>query len=146
MHNKLKPAAENGTGVTLRLCSDKIGTNQKNISHNLLLTNTQVASLCKAFVNYSSKNVKLSKTCLNKVKQSSDFLGRLLGPLSKVELLLMKNALRPLAKSVPVPLGLREQQLMQEFMKIIIMIQGLWIWNNNTNYIKQRNERHYVNS
>ena len=90
MHNKLKPAAENGTGVTLRLCSDKIGTNQTK-----LLTNTQVASLCKAFVNYSSKNVKLSKTCLNKVKQSSDFLSRHLGPLSKVELLLMKNALRP---------------------------------------------------
>ena len=33
-----------------------------NFSHKLLLTNTQVANLHKAFVNNSSVDIKLSKT------------------------------------------------------------------------------------
>ena len=38
--------------------------------------------------------------------QSGGFLGRLLGPLLKAGLLLMKNVIKPLAKSVLIPLGL----------------------------------------
>ena len=38
--------------------------------------------------------------------QSRGFLGRLLGPLLKVGLPLIKNVVKPLAKSVLVPLGL----------------------------------------
>ena len=38
--------------------------------------------------------------------QSGGFLGRLLGPLLKTGLLLMKSVIKPLAKSVLVPLGL----------------------------------------
>ena len=38
--------------------------------------------------------------------QSGGFLGRLLGPLLKTGLLLIKNAIKPLAKSVLIPLGL----------------------------------------
>ena len=38
--------------------------------------------------------------------QSGGFLGRLLGPLLKTGLLLMKNVIKPLAKSVLIPLGL----------------------------------------
>ena len=38
--------------------------------------------------------------------QAGGFLGRLLGPLLKTGLPLMKNVLKPLAKSVLVPLGL----------------------------------------
>ena len=38
--------------------------------------------------------------------QSGGFLGRLLGPLLKTGLPLMKNVIQPLAKSVLVPLGL----------------------------------------
>ena len=38
--------------------------------------------------------------------QSSAFSGRLLGPLLKTGLPLMKNVLKPLAKSVLIPLGL----------------------------------------
>ena len=41
-----------------------------------------------------------------KIGQSGGFLGRLLGPLLKTELPLMRNALKPLAKSVLTPLGL----------------------------------------
>ena len=38
--------------------------------------------------------------------QSGGFLGKLLGPLLKTELPLIKNILTPLAKSVLIPLGL----------------------------------------
>ena len=38
--------------------------------------------------------------------QSGGFLGGLLGPLSKSELPLLKNVIKPLAKIVLIPLGL----------------------------------------
>ena len=38
--------------------------------------------------------------------QSGEFLGRLLGPLLKTGLALMKNVINPLAKSVLIPFGL----------------------------------------
>ena len=43
---------------------------------------------------------------MHKIGQSGGFLGRLLGPLLKTGLPLMKNVLKPLAKSVLIPLGL----------------------------------------
>ena len=46
------------------------------------------------------------KTQLSKMIQSGEFLGRLLGPLLKTGLPLMKNVIKPLAKSVLIPLGL----------------------------------------
>ena len=49
---------------------------------------------------------KLSKTQLSEIMQSGGILGRLLGPLLKTGLLLMKNVIQPLAKSVLIPLGL----------------------------------------
>ena len=51
-------------------------------------------------------NIKLSKTQLNKIVQSGEFLGRLLGPLLKTKLSLIGNVLKPLAKSVLIPLRL----------------------------------------
>ena len=72
----------------------------------MLLTNAQVSKIRKAFGNGSSANTKLSKTQLHKIGQSKGVLGRLLGPLLKTGLPLIGNALKPLAKSVLVPLGL----------------------------------------
>ena len=43
---------------------------------------------------------------MHKIGQSKGFLDRLLGPLLKTSLLLMKNLLKPLAKSILIPLGL----------------------------------------
>ena len=74
--------------------------------HKFLLTNIQVSRLCKVFVNAFSANIELLKTQLHKIGQSGKFLGRLLGPLIKTGLLLMKNVLKPLAKSVLKPLEL----------------------------------------
>ena len=48
----------------------------------------------------------LSKSQISKMIQSGGFLGRLLGPLLKTELPLMENVIKPLAKSVLIPLGL----------------------------------------
>ena len=48
----------------------------------------------------------LSKTQISKMMQSGGFLGRLLGPLLKTGLPLIKNVIKPLAKSVLIPLGL----------------------------------------
>ena len=71
--------------------------------HKLFLTNTQVSKLDEAFTNGSSANMKLSKTQLHKKGQSGGFLGRLIGPLVKTELPLIKNVLKQLAESVLIP-------------------------------------------
>ena len=44
--------------------------------------------------------------CHHTMGKSGGFLGRLLGPLLKTGLSLKKNVLKPLAKSVLIPLGL----------------------------------------
>ena len=83
-----------------------IGDNETNFPHKLLLTNRQVANLRKAFANYLSTDIKLSKTQLSKMMQSGGFIGRLLGPLLKTGLPLIKNVIKPLAKNVLIPLEL----------------------------------------
>ena len=50
--------------------------------------------------------IKLSKTLLHRIWQSGGFLGRFLGPLLKSGFPLIENVLKPLAKSVLIPLGL----------------------------------------
>ena len=74
--------------------------------HELLLTGRQVSSICKVFLNNSSVDIKFSKTQLSKMIQSGGFLGKLLGPLLKTGLPLIKNVITPLAKSVLILLGL----------------------------------------
>ena len=104
--NKFKSAIKIETRVVLRLSSNMTGDNETNFSHKLLLTNTQVSNLRKAFANHLSTDIKLSKTQLSKMIQSGGFLGRLLGPLLKTGLPLIKNVIKPLAKIVLIPLGL----------------------------------------
>ena len=55
-----------------------IGGNETNFPHKLLLTNRQVANLREAVANYSSANIKLTKTQLSNMIQSGGFLSRLL--------------------------------------------------------------------
>ena len=83
-----------------------VGDDETNFSHKLLLTNRQIENLRKAFPNYLSTDIKLSKTQISKMIQSGGFLSRLLGPLLKTGLPLMKNVIKPLAKSVLIPLRL----------------------------------------
>ena len=106
--NKLKSSIKNETDVVLRISSSMVGNSSDNTNfpHELLLTNRQVANIRKAFANHSSIGIKLSKIQLSKVIQSGGFLGKLLGPLLKTGLPLMKSVTKPLAKSVLIPLGL----------------------------------------
>ena len=106
--NKLKSAIKNEIEVGLRLSSSMIGNSddETNFPNKLLLANRQVANFRKAFANNSSVNIKLSKTQLSKMIQSGAFFGKLLGPLLKTGLPLMKNVIKSLAKSVLIPLGL----------------------------------------
>ena len=105
--NKLKSAIKNETDVVLRLSSNMIGNSddETNFPHKLLLTNRQVANLRNAFTNHASTDIKLTKTQLSKMMQLGGFLGRLLGPLLKTGLPLMKSVIQPLAKNVLIPLG-----------------------------------------
>ena len=48
----------------------------------------------------------LTTRLLSKIIQSGGFLGKLLDPLLKTGLPLIKNVIKPLAKSVLIPLGL----------------------------------------
>ena len=106
--NKLKPSIKNENDVVLKISSNMVGNSNDNTNflHELLLTNRQVANIRKAFANHLSTDIKLSKTQLSKLIQSGGFLGRLLGPLLKTGLPLMKSVIKPLAKSVLIPLGL----------------------------------------
>ena len=72
--NKLNSGIKNKTEVALKLSSNIINdsSNDDNFHkfrnlHKLLLTNTQVSKLCKAFTNNSSANKKLSKARLHKI-------------------------------------------------------------------------------
>ena len=103
--NKLKCGIENNTEVTLKVLSNAV-SDENIFWRKLLLTNTQVLRLLKAFVNDSSANIKLSKPLLQKVGQSGGFLGRLLKPLLKTGLPLIGSALKLSAKRVLIPLGL----------------------------------------
>ena len=67
---------------------------ETNFPHKLLLTNSQVANLRKAFVNRTSTVSKLSKAQLTKM-QKGGFL-RFLAPLLKSGLSLLKSVIKPL--------------------------------------------------
>ena len=87
------------SSITIANCND-----ESNFPHTVLLTNRQAENLPKTLANNSvttrAANIKLLKTQLCKFIQTGDFLGRLLQPLLKANLLLMKKVLQPLAKCV----------------------------------------------
>ena len=97
--SKLKSAIKNETDVVLRLSPNMIGISgdNTNFPHELVLTNRQVSNLRKAFAKNTSTDIKLPKTQLSKMIQSGGFLGRLLGPLLKTGLPLIKSLIKPLA-------------------------------------------------
>ena len=57
--------------MILRLSSNMIGNSddETNFLHKLLLTNRQIANLCKAFANHTTTDIKLSKAQLTKIKK-----------------------------------------------------------------------------
>ena len=95
--NKLKPAIKNETEVKLNLSSNLIwsSNDETNFPHKLLLTDTQVSKICKAFANGSSANIKVSKIQLSKMLQQGRFVisipGAFLIQIKRIEKLLIKQ-------------------------------------------------------
>ena len=85
----------------------------------------------------------VSKAQLSKMIQSEGFLGRLFGPLLKTGLPLLKNVVKPLAKSLLITLGLTAAASAADAGK---HKKNLRLWNSNTNNIKWWNGRHNENS
>ena len=95
--NKLKPAIKNETEVKLNLSSNLIwsSNDETNFPHKLLLNDTQVSKICKAFANGSSANIKVSKIQLSKMLQQGRFVtsipGAFLIQIKRIEKLLIKQ-------------------------------------------------------
>ena len=67
---------------------------ETNFLHKLLLTNRQVANLCKPFAKHISTDIKLSKAQLTKMQKGGVL--RFLAPLLKSGLPLLKSVIKPL--------------------------------------------------
>ena len=93
---KLKSTFKNKTRTTLRISLKMF--NENNLPHELLMTTRKKTKLRNAFNNNMSTDLKLSKAQISKIIQSGGFLGRLLGPLLKTGLPLIKNVIKSLAK------------------------------------------------
>ena len=99
----------------------------------MLLTTRQTTRLRKAIENNMSTDVKLSKAQISKINQSGGFLGKLLGPLLKTELSLIKNVIKALTKSVLIPLGLTAAASAAD---AGIQKKNTWFWNNSFSNFK----------
>ena len=80
--------------------------NEVNFLHKSVLTNGKIPSLCKTFTYNLSANMKLSTTHFSKKIHVGECPGINIGTLMKAGLPLIKNIIKPLAKSLPVPLRL----------------------------------------
>ena len=92
--NKLKSAVKNKQGTTLRMSAKMFSAN--NLPHELLLTTRQTTKLRNAIENNMATDIKLSKAQISKIIQCGGFLGKLLGPLLKTGLPLLKSVIKPL--------------------------------------------------
>ena len=101
---KLKTVVKDKTGATIRMNLKMFNGN--DLLHELLLTTRQKAKLRDAFNNKMSTDLQLSRAQISKIIQTGGFLARLLGPLLKTGLPIIKNVIKLLAKNVLILLGL----------------------------------------
>ena len=130
--NELKSRIKTCNRVTLNLSSNVVSDSNEY---------TQVLRIGKAFVNVSSATRKHSKTQLHKSGRWAGILGRRFGPLLKTGWPLMKNVLKPLVKSVLIPLGLTagasatDETIQKKF------LDQVWLSDN----VEWRNEWYHKN-
>ena len=128
--NKLKSAVKNKQGTTLRMSDRMFSAN--NLPRELLLTTRQATKLRNAIENNMATDIKLSKAQISNIIQSGGFLGKFLGPLLKIRLPLIKSVIKPLAKSVLIPLGLTAAASATD----AGIQKETWFWNNNSDNLK----------
>ena len=92
--NKFKKGVKDNNAVTLRIGAKNF--NKKDLPHELLLTTRPTTKLRNAINNNMSTDIKLSKVQVKKIIQSGGFLSKLLGPLLKTGLPLLKSVVKPL--------------------------------------------------
>ena len=92
--NKLKSAVKSKQGTTLRMNARMFNGN--NLPDELLLTTRQTTKLRNAIINNLESNIKLSKAQISKIIQSGAFLDKIIGPLLKSRLPLLKSVIKPL--------------------------------------------------
>ena len=102
--------------------------NENNLTHELLLTTRQTTKLRNAIENNLQTDIKLSKTQISNIIQSGRFLGKILGPLLKTGL--------PLLKSVIKPLGLLGLTTASSAIDAGAQKKVIWFWNNNFSNFK----------
>ena len=137
---KLKDAVKHNTGTTIRISSKMFNGN--DLPHELFFTTRQKTKIRNAFNNNMSTDLKLSKAQINKIIQSGGFLSKLLGPLLKTGLPLIKNVIKPLAKSILIPLGLTAAASAAD---AVIHKKNNRIRKYNINNFKWRNEWYFKN-
>ena len=71
--------------------------NGNNLPQELLLTTRQTTKLRNAIENNMATDINLSKAQISKIIQSGGFLGKLLGPLLKTGLPLLKSVIKRLS-------------------------------------------------
>ena len=98
----------------------------------MLLTTRQTTELRNAIENNMPTDIKLSQAQISKIIQSGGFLGKLFGPLLKTGFPLIKNVIKPLAKSVLIPLGLTAATSAAD----AGYKKDTWLWNNNFSNFK----------
>ena len=116
--NKLKSVVKHKQGTTLRMNS-RIFSSQ-DLPHELLLKTRQTTKLRNAIENKMSTDIKLSKAQISKIIQSGGFLGKLLDPLLKPGLSLLKSVIKPLgllgltAASLAIDAGLKKSMVLEQ--------------------------------
>ena len=77
MLHKLKSGIKNGNQVTLNLSSNMVGDSNDETKYlnKWFLNNVQISSICKAFANGSSANIKFSTTHLSIMIPLGEFIG-----------------------------------------------------------------------
>ena len=116
--NKLKSAIKNNKRTTLRMNAKMFNGN--NLPYELLLTTRQTTKLRNAFRNNMSTDIKLSKAQISKIIQSAGFLSKILGPLLKTGLPILKSVIKPLgllgltAASSAIDAGVQKKYMVLE--------------------------------
>ena len=70
--------------------------NGNNLPHELFLTQRQITKIRNNIESNLQTDIKLSKAQISKIIQSGGFLGKLLGPVLKTGLPLLKSVIKPL--------------------------------------------------
>ena len=107
--SKLKSYIKNGTEVTLNLSSNLIGNSndETNLPHKILLTDTKVSKVCKAFANGSSANTKFPKPQSSKMIQSEGSFG-IFNPINPFNLIKVLSKIANKAEDLSKKLGLND--------------------------------------